>query len=52
MGPDFVEVAAKQQAQVNALLQQRGVEARVGEIVVRLGTTPTVDLIITSEMSD
>ncbi|MEM9458450.1 MAG: hypothetical protein AAGF11_30010 [Myxococcota bacterium] len=46
---DFVEVAAKQKAQVNALLQERGVEARVGQIVVRLGTTPTVDLIISSD---
>ena len=43
---DFVEVAAKQQAEVNALLEQRGVDARVSRVVVRLGSSPTVDLVI------
>lgn len=44
---DFVEVAAEQRSAVNALLEQRGVSARIGHVVVRMGPPPTVDLIIT-----
>ncbi|MEM9461507.1 MAG: hypothetical protein AAGF11_45505 [Myxococcota bacterium] len=37
---------AQQRPRVNALLEQRGMEARVGKIVVRLGPPLTVDLVI------